>query len=61
MGRTGSGTDDTELDKLNNEIGRKYGRQYPNISKEELLQILLNDWDKNSQYTKKILQKMNRK
>lgn len=61
LGRTGSGTDDTELDKLNNEIGRKYGRQYPNISKEELLQILLNDWDKNSQYTKNILRKMNRK
>lgn len=61
LGRTGSGSDDTELDKLNNEIGRNYARQYPNISKEELLQILLTDWDKNSQYTKNILRKMNKK
>ena len=58
---TGYGTYDTELDKLNNEIGRNYARQYPNISKEELLQILLNDWEKNSNYTRNILKNTNKK
>ena len=58
---TGYGTYDTELDKLNNEIGRNYARQYPNISKEELLQILLNDWKKNSNYTRNILKNTNKK
>ncbi len=58
---TGYGTYDTELDKLNNEIGRNYARQYPNISKEELLQILLKDWEKNSNYTKNILKNTNKK
>ncbi len=61
FGRTGSGSEDSNLDQLNNEIGRKYARQYPNISKEELLQILLKDWEKNSNYTKNILKNTNKK
>ena len=55
FGRTGSGNYDSNLDQLNNEIGRNYARKYPNISKEQLLQILLNDWKKNSDYTRNIL------
>lgn len=57
FGRTGSGTEDTNIDQLNNEIGRKYGLKYPNTPREELLKILLKDWEKNSQYTKEILNK----
>ncbi len=56
-GTTGSGVYDTELDQLNNEIGRQYAQKYPNASREQLLQILLNDWYKNSQWTENILKK----
>lgn len=57
FGRTGSGNYDTELDQLNNEIGRKYAKKYPYKSKEELLKILLLDWQKNSNYTENLLKK----
>lgn len=57
LGTTGSGKYDTDLDKLNNEIGRQYAIKYPNISREQLLQILLRDWQKNSDYTENILKK----
>lgn len=57
FGRTGSGNYDSNLDQLNNEIGRNYAKKYPNMPKEQLLQILLNDWEKNSNYTQKILKK----
>lgn len=52
-GTTGSGAYDTTLDQLNNEIGRQYAQKYPNVSRQQLLQILLNDWQKNSDYTEK--------
>ena len=54
---TGSGAYDTNLDQLNNEIGRQYAQKYPNITREQLLQILLRDWQKNSDYTNRILKK----
>lgn len=57
FGKTGSGNYDSNLDQLNNEIGRNYAKKYPNMPKEQLLQILLNDWEKNSNYTQKILKK----
>lgn len=52
---TGSGAYDTALDQLNNEIGRNYAKNYPNLPREQLLQIMLNDWERNSQYTRKKL------
>lgn len=57
LGRTGSGIEDTEIDQINNEIGRKYGLEYPNMPRHQLLKILLNDWDKNSQYAEDVLKK----
>ena len=54
---TGSGAYDTALDQLNNEIGRQYAQKYQNATKEQLLQILLRDWQKNSNYTDSILKK----
>lgn len=54
---TGSGAYDTNLDQLNNEIGRNYAKKYPNLPREQLLQIMLNDWENNSQYTRNILKK----
>lgn len=54
---TGSGAYDTALDQLNNEIGRQYAQKYPNTTREQLLQILLRDWQKNSDYTNNILKK----
>ena len=57
LSNTGSGKYDTDLDKLNNEIGTQYAKKYPNISRELLLRILLNDWQKNSDYTENILKK----
>ncbi len=54
---TGSGAYDTALDQLNNEIGRQYAQKYPNATKEELLQILLNDWQKNSNYAENRLKR----
>jgi hypothetical protein len=54
---SGSGREDTQIDTINNEIGRQYGKDYPNISKEELLFKLLTDYDKNNQYVKSKLNK----
>lgn len=54
---TGSGAYDTALDQLNNEIGRNYAKKYPNISRVKLLEVLLNDFEKNSTYTENILNK----
>lgn len=52
---TGSGAYDTALDQLNNEIGRNYAKKYPTLQREQLLRIMLNDWEKNSQYARNIL------
>lgn len=54
---SGSGRADTQIDTINNEIGRKYGATYPDISKEELLFKLLTDYDKNNEYVKTQLKK----
>ena len=54
----GSGTEDSKIDQINNEIGRNYGLKYPTIPREQLLKILLNDWEKNYRYIKTILKNM---
>lgn len=41
------GAKDSQIDTLNNEIGRNYGLKYPNIPKEDLLYKLLTDWKVN--------------
>lgn len=38
---SGSGREDTQIDKINNSIGRNYGLKYPNLPKEQLLYKLL--------------------
>lgn len=55
FGNTGSGPYDTALDQLNNEIGRNYAKKYPNLPREQLLKIILNDWNTNYQHTRNIL------
>ncbi len=47
-----SGRDDTAIDQINNEIGRNYGSQYPDIPRSKLMDILFNDYDKNLQIRK---------
>ena len=54
---SGSGTDDTKIDKINNEIGREYAKKYPTIPRAQLLRILFNDWEKNVEYRNKKLNK----
>jgi len=49
---------DSKIDKINNEIGRNYAKQYPNIPRKELLKLILKDYSKNKQI---IIQKMNEK
>ena len=49
---------DSKIDKINNEIGRNYAKQYPNMSREKLLKFMLKEYHKNKQV---INQKMNEK
>lgn len=42
-----SGRIDTEQDQKANAIGRQYGLKYPNYTKEQLLNTLYNDYQKN--------------
>ena len=44
---SGSGREDTLVDKYNNEVGRNYAKMYPDMPRQELLFKLLSDWDKN--------------
>lgn len=44
---SGSGREDTRIDKINNAIGREYGVKYPNFPKQDLLFKLLTDWEDN--------------
>lgn len=46
---SGSGREDTDIDKINNQIGREYGLKYPDMPRGQLLYKLLTDWDKNVQ------------
>ena len=50
-----SGRADTQIDQINNEIGRRYGEQYPNTPREELLERLMQDHSKNTAYRKSIM------
>ena len=49
---SGSGREDTQIDKINNEIGRQYGLSNPTMPKNELLFKLLTDYDKNNELVK---------
>ncbi|MBQ2871677.1 hypothetical protein IJE86_08245, partial [bacterium] len=42
-----SGRNDTLTDRFNNNLGIEYGINYPNLPKNDLLQMLLNDFEKN--------------
>ncbi len=52
---SGGDAKDRQIDKINNEIGIKYGLANPNISKGELLQMLLNDHSKNKALRDRLL------
>lgn len=54
---SGSGRYDTQVDKLNNQIGRNYGLKYATTSRDRLLWQLLNDWGKNARYVDNQLNK----
>lgn len=54
----GSGKYDTELDKINNEIGRKYGLSNPDMPRNKLFELLLSEHGSNSQYAKNKLKNM---
>jgi hypothetical protein len=53
---SGSGTEDTKIDQINNEIGRQYGLKYPTMSRGELLYKLLSDHHANREYAKQKLE-----
>ena len=52
---SGSGTEDTKLDQINNEIGRAYGLNNPTMPRGELLYKLLTDHYTNKQYAEQRL------
>jgi hypothetical protein len=52
---SGSGTEDTKIDQINNEIGRQYGLKYPTMPRGELLYKLLSDHHANREYAKQQL------
>lgn len=54
---SGSGREDKQIDEINNEIGRRYGLQYQEMPREELLFKLLTDYDANNNYVKNKLKK----
>lgn len=54
----GSGRYDTELDKINNEIGRGYGLANPNITRSQLFDLLMADYQKNKGYSRAKLKDM---
>lgn len=45
-----SGREDTEIDIINNEIGRQYGKNYLTTPREELLEKLMDDYYTNKKY-----------
>lgn len=47
---------DTEIDKINNEIGIKYGLSNPDLPKSKLFDLLVNDHSKNREYRNNQLQ-----
>ena len=49
---SGSGLYDSKIDKINNEIGIMYAQKYPNISRNELLEILWRDYPKTFEYSR---------
>ena len=53
---SGSGREDTQIDKINNEIGRNYAKKYPTLPRNQLLQKLLDDNYQNQQYRKNKMQ-----
>lgn len=50
-----SGRLDSETDKINNEIGRQYGISNPDIPRENLFDLMWNDYRKNRSYKDKKL------
>ncbi len=40
---------DTEIDQINNEIGRNYAKLYPTMPRQELLKLMLKEHSKNQQ------------
>lgn len=52
-----SGRADSEVDKINNEIGRNYGNQYNNLPRSQLFDVIFNDYDKNLNYRKQRMKK----
>ncbi len=40
---------DSDIDQINNEIGRSYAKKYPTMPRQELLKLLLKDHPKNEQ------------
>ena len=49
---------DSKIDKINNEIGRQYAKQYPNMPRKQLLELMLKEYPQSKQI---IIQKMNEK
>lgn len=50
---SGSGTEDTRIDRYNNELGIQYGLRYPRADKKKLLNIIFSDIEKNKELRKK--------
>ncbi len=40
---------DSDIDKINNEIGRNYAKNYPDMPRGELLKLMLKEHSKNQQ------------
>jgi hypothetical protein len=50
-----SGRADTEIDTINNQIGREYGSKYPEMPRQELLKKLYKDYGENLKFRRSLM------
>lgn len=51
---------DTEIDQINNEIGRNYAKKYPTMPRQELLKLMFKEHPKNQQIRIERMKKKNK-
>lgn len=52
---------DSDIDRINNEIGREYARRYPTIPRQELLKLMFNEYADNRQIRIQKMKELNKR
>lgn len=52
---------DSEIDQINNEIGRSYAKRYPDMPRQELLKLMLKEHSKNQQIRIQKMKEINKR